>query len=247
METRPAPTLDVAIPVLNEERVLKASVERLLEYCCGVGLSAEITIADNGSTDRTPALGRELSEAHASVRYLRLDRPALGAALRQAWDTSKAGIVGYMDADLATELRHLSEAHTLLSEGACDVVVATRLGPGATVINRRLVRTVTSHVFNALLRRRLRYPGSDAACGFKFMTRPAFERIRANRAALSDGLFFGSEIAVRAFALGLAVHELPVHWTDERDSRIRVVPSTIDFLREMGRLRRELRGAPPRA
>jgi hypothetical protein len=103
---------------------------------------------------------------------------------------------------------------------------------------------VTSLTFNALLRRRVRYQGSDAACGFKFLTRAAWDRIRTN-AVLSEGLFFGSEIAVRAFAMGLSVREIPAVWTDGRDSRIRVLPSTIDFWREMGRLERELRALSP--
>lgn len=239
MDTRPPAAVDIAIPVLNEERVLAASAARVLDHLSRRDIDATLTIADNGSTDRTETLARGLAAADPRVRYLRLERPALGAALREAWCTSSAAVVGYMDADLATDLRHLDEALELLSGSGCDMVVATRLAPGARVVNRRLLRTITSHVFNRILRQRLRYPGSDAACGFKFLTRDAWHRIAAE-ARLSEGLFFGSEIAVRAFALGLTVRELPVHWVDERDSRIRVVPSTIDFLREMRRLRREL-------
>jgi glycosyltransferase involved in cell wall biosynthesis len=239
MHKSPAPTIDVAIPVLNEERVLAASVTRVLEHVDHSSIEATITIADNGSTDGTQAIARSLAASDARVRYLRLDRPALGAALQMAWSTAVTPIIGYMDADLATDLRHLDETLPLLAGGACDMVVATRLAPGARVVNRSPLRTVTSLAYNAILRRRLRYPGSDAACGFKFLTRAAWDRIQAS-GRLSDGLFFGSEIAVRAFASGIAVREIPVQWTDERDSRIRVVPSTIDFWREMGRLRGEL-------
>jgi hypothetical protein len=124
------------------------------------------------------------------------------------------------------------------------MVVATRLAPGSLVVNRRLLRTVTSHTYNAILRLRLGYPGSDAACGFKFLTRAAWDRIRTN-ARLSEGLFFGSEIAVRASALGLSVKEIPAIWTDGRDSRIHVLASTIDFWREIGRLGQELRARDP--
>jgi len=244
MQKRPVPAVDVALPVLNEEKVLRASVARVLEHARDLSLEMTLTIADNGSTDGTETIARDLAASHPSVRYLRHDRPALGAALQKAWSTADTPLLGYMDVDLATDLRHLNEALALLASGEHDMVVATRLAPGSRVVNRRLLRTVTSLTYNALLRRRLRYPGSDAACGFKFLTRAAWDRIRTN-ARLSDGLFFGSEIAVRAFALGLSVREIPAVWTDGRDSRIRVARSTIDFWREIGRLGQELTDRTP--
>jgi glycosyltransferase involved in cell wall biosynthesis len=246
MNKHAVPAVDVALPVLNEERVLAASVGRVLEYAGKLGMEMTLTIADNGSTDATEAIARQLASSHPGVRYLRLERPALGAAVQKAWETAETPLLGYMDADLATDLRHLEEALALLASGEHDMVVATRLAPGSRVVNRSLLRTVTSLTFNALLRRRLRYQGSDAACGFKFLTRAAWDRIRTN-AVLSEGLFFGSEIAVRALAMGLSVREIPAVWTDGRDSRIRVLPSTIDFWREMGRLERELRAGSKRS
>ena len=232
--------VDLAIPVLNEELVLASSVARILDYCRAEGFdNLSITIADNGSSDATPSIARELARTLPQVRCIRVDRPALGAALQEAWRSSSAAIVGYMDVDLTSDLGHLGKAIRFVAEGSCEMVLASRQVPGAAVKDGSLLRLLISRSYNEILRRRLKFRGSDAACGFKLLTRGCYERI-AEGAELSEGLFFGSELAVRGFALGASIREVPLDCTHRRDSRIRVLPSAIAYWREMGRLKREL-------
>ena len=94
-----APQIDVVIPVLDEEATLERSVRRLHRYLSSdFPFTWRITIADNASTDATPAIAARLAEALPGVRPLRLDRKGRGRALRAAWSASDARVVCYMDA-----------------------------------------------------------------------------------------------------------------------------------------------------
>ena len=116
--------VEIAIPVLNEERTLKANVEKILASLKTLFPSPELVslvIADNGSTDATQAIGEQLAKDHASVRYRRVPSPGVGAALKDAWRSSVADLVGYMDLDLATDLQHLPEAIKSIDADGYDI------------------------------------------------------------------------------------------------------------------------------
>ncbi|MGF1619188.1 MAG: glycosyltransferase [Rhodomicrobiaceae bacterium] len=213
------PTIQVTFPVLNEEAQLEASVEKTLAFCAAHGLTiAEFCIADNGSTDRTPEIGEALAARHDNVTYLRVGKRGFGLALKHAWGQSDADFVGYMDLDLATDLKHLAEVHAHVMSGApYDFYLGSRLKPGATVRKRSLLRAMTSRAFNALLRARLGVGFSDAMCGFKFIRRGLYEEM-AGRFTFSDDWFFVAQLAVRGEWLSARMLDMPVEWTDDPNS-----------------------------
>src|SRR5437868_2495141 len=97
------PTVDVVLPVRNEERCLEASVRRLHAVLrTSAAFTGRIVIADNGSTDATPQIARRLSGEMEHVTTLHLDKAGRGRALRTAWMSSTADVVAYMDVDLST-------------------------------------------------------------------------------------------------------------------------------------------------
>jgi len=231
--------VEIAIPVLNEERTLKTNVETVLGALKNLFEAPEciaLVIADNGSTDRTQAIGEQLAQDNASVRYRRVPKPGVGTALKDAWLSSMADIVGYMDLDLATDLKHLPEAIKAIEVGGYDVCYGSRLHANSNVIGRKKSREFISHAFNIVLKLYVGATFSDGMCGFKFIRRSLLERIIA-RGATSDGWFFSTELLLSAERLGLRVKELPVRWTDDPDSRVRLVPLTLQYLRAMSVLR----------
>lgn len=242
------PRLQVALPVLNEQEQLEESLVRTLSYCSANGVPIhEFCIADNGSTDRTPEIGRALAERYANVRYIRLGKRGFGLALKTAWADSDADFVGYMDIDLATDLRHLKEVFDLVSGGApYDLYLGSRLKPGAVVRNRTLVREITSRTFNTLLRWRLGVSFSDAMCGFKFIDRRLYERL-ATRFEFTDDWFFATELAVRAEWMGARIRDMPVIWTDQPNSKssARLVNLSLLYLSGISQLSREMRQVRP--
>lgn len=232
--------IDVVIPVLNEEQTLERNTRKVLEFLAAQGGGAwdvRIVLADNGSTDRTGELGEKLAADHDNVAYLRVPETGVGSALKAAWGQSDADIVGYIDLDLATDLKHLPEAFAAITSQGADIVFGTRLHKDSRVLNRTLKRTVVSRIFNFAVRRVLGVSLSDGMCGFKFLRRPILERL-LDGGAVSDGWFFCTEILVVAEWLGLKARELPVHWTDDPNSRVRLGKLTCEYLRAMHNLRK---------
>src|SRR5438094_8322963 len=217
----PRPMVDIVIPVHNEERGLRASVLRLHAYLTQqFPFSARITIADNASTDSTPAVAAELAEELPDVRVLRLNEKGRGRALAAAWLTSDARVVSYMDVDLSTDLSALLPLVAPVISGHSQVSIGSRLVTGSRV-RRGPKREVISRVYNILLRLVLRVRFKDAQCGFKAL------RADVARSLLPDVVnrnwFFDTELLVRAERAGLRIHELPVDWLDDPDSRVDIV------------------------
>ena len=230
----PRPMVDIVIPVHNEERDLRASVLRLHAYLTQqFPFSARITIADNASTDATPAVAAELAEELPEVRVLRLNDKGRGRALAAAWLTSDARVVSYMDVDLSTDLSALLPLVAPVISGHSQVSIGSRLVTGSRV-RRGPKREVISRVYNILLRLVLRVRFKDAQCGFKAL------RADVARSLLPDVVnrnwFFDTELLVRAERAGLRIHELPVDWLDDPDSRVDIVATAIEDLRGVWRL-----------
>jgi glycosyltransferase involved in cell wall biosynthesis len=233
----PARMLDVEIvvPVFNEEVALESSVRRLHRF-----LSAEfpftwrIVIADNASTDGTPAIAQRLAALLPGVQSLRLERKGRGRALRAAWSTSEARVVAYMDVDLSTDLRGLLPLVAPLLSGHSDLAIGTRLAHGARVV-RGPKRELISRSYNSLLHAVLRARFSDAQCGFKAARTDALGAGLLD-AVRDDGWFFDTELLILAQRRGLRIHEVPVDWVDDPDSRVKIVRTALDDLRGVARL-----------
>jgi glycosyltransferase involved in cell wall biosynthesis len=236
--------INVTFPVLNEEKQLAESVERTVAYCAAHGVEiAEFVIADNGSADRTAEIGKALAARHPNVSYLSVGKRGFGLALKTAWSGSKADYVGYMDVDLATDLKHLKEVHDLIAAGAdYDLYLGSRLRRGASVSNRTLLRAFTSRVFNTLLHARLGVSFSDAMCGFKFVRRSLYQRLMG-QFAFSDDWFFATQLAVRAEWLGAKILDMPVVWTDDPHSHssARLINLSLLYLAGISELKHERR------
>ena len=225
---------EIVIPVRDEERDLAPSVRRLAAYLGDrFPFTAQITIADNGSTDATWAQALALTAELAMVRAVRVERPGRGGALRSVWSYSDAAVLAYMDVDLSTDLNALLPLLAPLVSGHSDVAIGTRLARGSRVV-RGPRREVISRGYNLLLHAVLGTGFSDAQCGFK--------AIRADAARVllpltSDtGWFFDTELLVLAERAGLRIHEVPVDWIDDSDSRVKIIPTALADLRGIARL-----------
>ena len=226
--------VEIVIPVRNEERDLGPSVRRLHAYLCDrFPFTARITIADNGSSDGTWAVAGALEAEFSSVRAVRIERPGRGGALRSVWLASDADIYAYMDVDLSTDLNALLPLLAPLVSGHSDVAIGTRLARGARVV-RGPRREIISRSYNLLLHATLGTGFSDAQCGFKAIRA---DEARALLPLTSDiGWFFDTELLVLAERAGLRIHEVPVDWIDDPDSRVRVLHTALADVRGIVRL-----------
>jgi glycosyltransferase involved in cell wall biosynthesis len=229
------PAVEIVIPVYNEQRVLRTSVRKLRRYMRReFTFPFRITIADNASTDETLAIASRLAEAFSEVEVLHLREKGRGRALRAAWLRSDADVVAYMDVDLSTELSALPSLLVPLLQCRADVAIGSRLAPGAEV-TRGLKRELISRSYNILLRVGLGVGFSDAQCGFKALRRELvpllLERVE------DQSWFFDTELLYQAERSRLAIHEVPVRWIDDPDSRVKILATAREDLRGIRRLR----------
>jgi len=226
--------VDIVVPVRNEERDLAPSVRRLAGYLRdSFPFTARITIADNGSTDATWAIASRLARELPEVRAVRMELPGRGRALRAIWSQSEAEVLAYMDVDLSTDLNALLPLVAPLLSGHSDLAIGTRLARGSRVV-RGPKREIISRGYNLLLRTLMGARFSDAQCGFKAIRR---DQARALLPLTQDhGWFFDTELLVLAERAGLRIHEIPVDWIDDLDSRVDILATALADLRGMARL-----------
>ena len=230
-------TVDLVLPAYNEERALAESARTLLGWCEGRPEHAwRVVVADNGSTDGTLAAARALEAEHAGrVAALHIPVAGRGLALRTAWLTSGADVAAYMDVDLSTSLDALPALVDPLAADEADLAVGSRLHPAART-RRGLRREVLSRGFVLLLRLALGFRLTDAQCGFKAIRR---EAARALVPLVHDNAwFFDAELLLTAQHNGYRIREVPVEWTDDPVSSVRVVRTVAEDLRGIVRLRR---------
>jgi putative flippase GtrA len=194
-----------------------------------------ITVVDNASTDGTWAIAAALHADLADVQALRLARKGRGRALRAAWSQSPAPVVAYMDVDLSTDLDALLPLVAPLLSGHSDVAIGTRLAAGSRV-TRGPKREAISRTYNLILRTTLHSGFSDAQCGFKAVRRDVVEALLP--LVEDEGWFFDTELLVLAEHNGLRIHEVPVDWVDDPDSRVDIVRTATDDLKGVGRMLR---------
>jgi glycosyltransferase involved in cell wall biosynthesis len=234
--TAAPPDLEVVVPVYNEAHVVEANVRGLHAYLKNcLPYTSTITVVDNASTDDTFDIAHWLSYELDGVNVMRLRAKGRGRALRSAWIGSDARVVAYMDVDLSTDLTALEPLIEPLLDGSSDLGVGTRLAPGA-VVERSRRRELISRTYNFLVRRLLHSRVSDAQCGFKAARR---ETIQALLPLVEDeNWFFDTELIHVAERSQMRIHEVPVVWTEDSDSRVRLMATAIEDLRGIARLRR---------
>jgi glycosyltransferase involved in cell wall biosynthesis len=227
-------TLEIVVPVYNEERELRSNVLRLREFLdSSFPLATLVTIADNASTDATWRIAQDMAEKIPGVRAVHLDQKGRGRAVRQIWTSSEALVVAYMDVDLATGLDALLPLVAPLLTGHAEIAIGSRLATGARVV-RGPKREFISRCYNLILHTVLRAHFSDAQCGFKAVRT---DIAKAFVPLVEDNeWFFDTELLILAERSGLRIHEVAVDWVDDPDSRVDIPKTAAADLRGVWRL-----------
>ena len=234
----PAVDLEVVVPVYNEQGALYESIRTLHAYMARHFDSQWIiTIADNASTDATLDIATIATYDFDRVRVIHLDEKGRGRALKRAWGESSARVVAYVDVDLSTDLSGLPPLVAPLLSGHSDVAIGTRLAASARV-TRGGKREFISRAYNVLLRGTMGATFSDAQCGFKAMRSDVAAQLLP--LVEDDGWFFDTELLILAERSGMRIHEVPVDWVDDPDSRVDIVSTAREDLKGMWRVTRGL-------
>lgn len=214
--------LSVVIPMYNETSRIRATVPTLLTYFATQHYKHEFVIVDDGSSDGTPELARQLFASAENVRVLE-EKPnrGKGSAVRTGMLAAKGKYVLFCDADLATPPGELDKFWRWLDAGY-DVVIGSRKMAGANITHhqpkwRENLGKVFTWLTNTLATRGI----SDVTCGFKCFTHRAAQDL-FSRAVLNDWSF-DAEVLFIAQRRRFKIKEVPVTWHDQPGTKVRLL------------------------
>ncbi len=232
------PLVDIVVPVLNEEKILQKSIMTLDEYMAKhLPYRYQITIADNGSQDKTLEIAENLAEKHRSVRVVSLAERGRGRALKRVWQNSPADILAYMDIDLSTSLDDFLPMIQPLVAGEAGVAIGSRLKKDSRT-SRGLKREFISRCYNNIIKWTSGTKFSDAQCGFKAIRRDVAAKFLPK--IKDNEWFFDTELLIKTERAGVPIYEQPVTWIEDTDSRVKIVKTAVDDLKGLYRVNKEL-------
>lgn len=234
-------TLDIVIPLYNEEKAISKSVETLISFLKGSDFPYDwkITLANNASTDSSWDVCTTLARTYPNIQAYDLGAKGKGLAIRTAWQKSSADIVAFMDTDLSSDLGYFKKLVDMVALEGNDLSIGSRLGKDSKVISNKKLRKLMSQVYNLLVRTFLDTPFDDHQCGFKAMKGSSFMKILPR--LQEDGLFFDTELIAVSLRAGLRVVSLDIVWRDSDESKVSVLRDTTRMFGDIFRLRRRLR------
>ena len=227
-------TVDIVIPVYNEEKDLPRSVLTLTDFLRdNLGNPWRIIIADNASTDGTRQVSEILCQKYPGAHYFYLPEKGRGRALRAAWLESTADIVSYMDVDLSTDLAHFPQLLEALESGY-HIAIGSRLSRDSQV-TRSFKRESVSRSYNLMIRSLFFTSFQDAQCGFKALTRQTAQAIVPH--IKNNNWFFDTELLIIAAKRGYRIKSVPVKWDDDPGTTVKVFRTATEDIKGLLRLR----------
>ena len=239
-----SPELSIVIPAYNEADRILPFLRQITDYCAQRRRSYEVLVVDDGSTDGTSAVVKSYAQVHRAVRVLRSPRcQGKGAAVRHGMQSAAGNLQLFADADGATPIQELGRLEKAMVEGA-DMAIGSRALAARLpefAVHARLYRSVLGTLFNAVVQRS-GIPGiADTQCGFKLFRRSVAQELFSY--ASINGFGFDLELLYLAQRRGYRIAEVPVNWSDQPGSKVRVLRDGLRMLRDLAVIRRNnLRG-----
>ncbi len=229
--------LTIIFPVLNERLRLESGITRTVEYLQSIAYEDyEIIIVDNGSEDETPEIAGRLCDKYPRVRFEKINVRGVGAAFRRGVELSQGEIVGYMDIDLSTNIKHLGEAiHIFRVKPEVEYINGSRFANESDTRGRKWYRKITSQGLLILLKLFLGMMCTDAICGFTFLRRQkALELVEG--CSQDNGWFYMIEFLLRAEKRGIQVLDYPVEWQEDYNTTVKIFKTICNYMVQITRL-----------
>ena len=232
--------LTIIFPVLNERLRLESGITRTVEYLDKIQFNDyEIIIVDNGSEDETPQIAEGLCKRYPRVQYERIGVRGVGAAFRRGVELSHGDVVGYMDIDLSTNIKHLGEAiHIFRTREEIAYINGSRFAKESDTRGRKWYRKITSQGLLILLKLFLGMKSTDAICGFTFVRRQTALSL-VEGCSQDNGWFYMIEFLLRAEKRGVKILDYPVEWQEDYNTTVKVFKTVCNYLVQIARLFRE--------
>lgn len=233
------PAFSLVIPAFNEADRIGRTLEDVIEYLRVNAPGSELIVADDGSSDATADVVREVFARVEGAEKRLLQHPqnrGKGAAVREALLAATRPIALFSDADLSTPISEAEKLIAPIAAGEIDVAFGSR------ALNRKLIGTHQAwyreqggRAFNLLVRLATGLPFWDTQCGFKAFRMAAFRPVLEE--ARSEGFGFDVELLFLAHKSELRLREIPVRWDHNEGSKLHFVHDSLRMLREVIELR----------
>lgn len=234
--------LDICIPAYNEAPIIVESLQRITD-ALEVHYTGQwrVLVCDNASTDGTGEVVRGMKDPRYIV--VRVEEKGKGAALVVGARASDSELFGFIDADLSADPSDISSLARTVENGQADIAIGSRL-LDERLVQRGVLRTASSRVFNQLRRHTLGIRVEDSQCGLKVMNARGRDILRSCE---ERSWFIDLEFLARAEHARLSIQEIPIHWNEfrfpGRVSKLRVFQDGLQAFSALLRIRRRIRTA----
>ncbi len=210
--------ISVVLPAYNEAQKLPEAVDSVKKHLEGTGYDYEVIIAEDGSSDGTDEVAAQLSQKDSRVQHLHSkERLGRGKALRKAFESAEGEIVGYMDVDLSTDLKHLKELVDSIAVEGFDIATGSRLMKESKK-QRPAKREFASKGYNFLIKLLLGSKLHDHQCGFKAFKKETI--LELSKDIKDNHWFWDTEVLILAQRRGYKIKEFPVEWEHGGDTKV---------------------------
>ena len=170
------------------------------------------------------------------MRFEKINVRGVGAAFRRGVELSHGDIVGYMDIDLSTNIKHLGEAiHIFRVRPEVEYINGSRFANESDTKGRKWYRKITSQGLLILLKLFLGMKCTDAICGFTFLRRQkALELVEGS--SQDNGWFYMIEFLLRAEKRGIQVLDYPVEWQEDYNTTVKIFKTICNYMKQITRL-----------
>ena len=225
--------LSIIVPAHNEENRLPDTLEQILRFLDQQSFPSEVIVVENGSTDLTLTTAKKFAETYERVRVIQSER-GKGAAVKLGMLEAKGEYRFMCDADLSMPVEEITKfLPTAL--GDFDIAIASREAKGAVRYNEPPYRHLGGRGMNIMIQTMI-LPGlNDTQCGFKCFRADVAE-ILFNMQTLS-GWSFDIEVLYIARKYGYHIHEIPIHWYHDAETKVRALPDAIRMFQDIFRIR----------
>ena len=236
-EHNPPSSISIIIAAFNEEKRIIPSLLKIKEYLNKQNIPYEIIVVDDGSTDNTHTVVRDLIK---DIPYLKVIHYApnkgKGHALRTGVLASKGEIILLSDADLSTPIEELSKLLPLIYNHKCDIAIGSRALALSEIVKKQpWWRQSMGKFFNKLVKALVIEDFKDTQCGFKVfrgdMARNLFKEAQIDRFA------YDVEILAIGKKKGCKIVEAPVRWINSPESKVNPVKDSLQMLGDLLKIR----------
>lgn len=234
--------LSIVIPAFNESQRIERTLERVDRHVATLGLSYEILVVDDGSSDGTRDVVEGISTRRSAVRCLHYaQNRGKGHAVRVGMLAARGRIRLMSDADCSVPPEEIPRLLAAMDESGAAIAIGSRYRNESNVSTPQpRWRVAWSRLCNAVIQKTLVGGIQDTQCGFKAFTASAARELFSR--ARIDGWAFDLEILAIARNEVMKVEEVGVAWEDDPRTKVNPLKDLIAVVREYSRIRRNLRG-----